>query len=76
MSPTIEECLERARRCEWYAARTNDEEDGKFLCSGFGNSVYMGSGPGFPTLWLCAVLCSQRYLRIKRRGYAHALRVS
>ena len=31
MSPTIEECLERARRCEWYAARTNDEEDGKLL---------------------------------------------
>jgi hypothetical protein len=22
MSPTIEECLERARQCEWYAART------------------------------------------------------
>ena len=31
MSPTIEECLERARQCEWYAARTNDEEDRKFL---------------------------------------------
>jgi hypothetical protein len=31
MSPTIEECLERARQCEWYAARTNDEGDRKFL---------------------------------------------
>jgi hypothetical protein len=31
MSPTIEECLEHARQCEWYAARTNDEEDRKFL---------------------------------------------
>jgi hypothetical protein len=31
MSPTIEECLENARQCEWYAARTNDEEDRKFL---------------------------------------------
>ena len=29
--PTIEECLEHARQCEWYAARTNDEEDRKFL---------------------------------------------
>ena len=26
MSPTIEECLEHARQCEWYAARTKDEE--------------------------------------------------
>ena len=25
-SPTIEECLEHARQCEWYAARTNDEK--------------------------------------------------
>jgi hypothetical protein len=31
MSPTIEECLEHARQCEWYAARTNDEGDRKFL---------------------------------------------
>ena len=31
MSPTIEECLEHARQCEWFAARTNDEEDRKFL---------------------------------------------
>jgi hypothetical protein len=31
MSPTIEECLERVRQCERYAARTNDEEDRKFL---------------------------------------------
>jgi len=31
MSPTIEECLERARQCEWYAARTNDGQDRKFL---------------------------------------------
>jgi len=29
--PTIEECLENARQCEWYAARTNNEEDRKFL---------------------------------------------
>jgi hypothetical protein len=31
MSPIIAECLEHARQCEWYAARTNDEEDRKFL---------------------------------------------
>jgi hypothetical protein len=31
MSPTIAECLEHARQCEWYAARTNDEEDRTFL---------------------------------------------
>ena len=31
MSPTIAECLEHARQCEWYAARTNDEGDRKFL---------------------------------------------
>ena len=31
MSPTIEECLEHARQCEWYAEHTNDEEDCKFL---------------------------------------------
>jgi len=31
MSPTIAECLEHARQCEWYAARTNDEQDRKFL---------------------------------------------
>jgi hypothetical protein len=31
MSPTIAECLEHARQCEWYAARTGDEKDRKFL---------------------------------------------
>jgi hypothetical protein len=31
MLPTIAECLEHARQCEWYAARTNDEQDRKFL---------------------------------------------
>jgi hypothetical protein len=31
MSPTIAECLEHARQCAWYPARTNDEEDRKFL---------------------------------------------
>ena len=31
MSPTIAECLEHAHQCEWYAARTNDEQDRKFL---------------------------------------------
>jgi hypothetical protein len=31
MSPTIAECQEHARQCEWYAARTNDEKDRKFL---------------------------------------------
>ena len=31
MSPTVAECLEHAHQCEWYAARTNDEEDRKFL---------------------------------------------
>ena len=31
MSSTIAECSEHARQCEWYAARTNDEEDRKFL---------------------------------------------
>ena len=31
MSPTIDECLEHARQCEWYAAHTNHEEDRKFL---------------------------------------------
>jgi hypothetical protein len=31
MSPTIAECLEHARQCEWYAARTKDEADRKFL---------------------------------------------
>jgi hypothetical protein len=34
MSPTIAECLEHARQCEWYAARTSDEEDRKFLLKG------------------------------------------
>jgi hypothetical protein len=31
MSLTIAECLEHARQCRWYAARTKDEEDRKFL---------------------------------------------
>ena len=31
MSPTVAECLEHARQCEWYAARTNDKGDRKFL---------------------------------------------
>jgi hypothetical protein len=31
MSPTIADCLEHARQCRWYAARTNDEGDRKFL---------------------------------------------
>jgi hypothetical protein len=31
MSPTVAECLEHARHCEWYAARTNDEQDRQFL---------------------------------------------
>ena len=31
MSPTIAECLEHARQCEWYAARTNDEGDREFF---------------------------------------------
>jgi hypothetical protein len=31
MSRTIAECLEHAHQCEWYAARTNDEEVRKFL---------------------------------------------
>jgi hypothetical protein len=31
MSPTIEECLEHARQCEWYAVRTGDEADRKYL---------------------------------------------
>jgi hypothetical protein len=31
MSPTIAECLEHARQCEWYAARTGYEKDREFL---------------------------------------------
>ena len=31
MSPTVAECLEHARQCEWYAARTNDDADREFL---------------------------------------------
>ena len=31
MSPTIAECIEHARQCEWYAAHTSDEEDRRFL---------------------------------------------
>jgi cytochrome P450 len=29
--PTTAECLEHARYCEWYAARTNDDGDRKFV---------------------------------------------
>ena len=29
MSPTIQQCVEHARQCEWYAARANEEEDRK-----------------------------------------------
>ena len=32
-SPTIAECLEHVRQCDWYAAHTNDEEDRKFIRS-------------------------------------------
>jgi hypothetical protein len=31
MSLTIAECLEHVRQCRWYAARTKDEEDRKFI---------------------------------------------
>jgi hypothetical protein len=31
MSLTIAECFEHVRQCEWYAARTSDEADRKFL---------------------------------------------
>jgi hypothetical protein len=31
MLPTIAECVENARQCEWYAGRTKNEEDRKFL---------------------------------------------
>ena len=31
MRPTVAECLEHARQCEWYAARRKDENDRKFL---------------------------------------------
>jgi hypothetical protein len=31
MSPSISECLENARQCEWYAARTGYEKDREFL---------------------------------------------
>ena len=31
MSPTIADRLENARQCEWYAARTEDDADRKFL---------------------------------------------
>jgi len=31
MSPTVAECLEHARQCEWYAARANDDADREFL---------------------------------------------
>jgi hypothetical protein len=31
MSLTIAECLEHARRCEWYAVRTGEKRDREFL---------------------------------------------
>jgi hypothetical protein len=31
MSPTIAQCSEQARYCEWYAAQTKDEEERKYL---------------------------------------------
>ena len=31
MSPTVAECLEHVRQCEWYADLTSDEADRKFL---------------------------------------------
>ena len=31
MSPTIAECAEQARYCEWYAAHTRDEKERKYL---------------------------------------------
>jgi hypothetical protein len=31
MSPTLAECMEHARQCEWYAAHTKNEEDRTFL---------------------------------------------
>jgi hypothetical protein len=31
MSPTIAECLEQARYCEWYAPRTGYEQDREFF---------------------------------------------
>jgi hypothetical protein len=31
MSPTIAECLEHVRQCDWYADHTNDEEDREYL---------------------------------------------
>jgi hypothetical protein len=31
MSPTIAECSEPARYCEWYAAHTKDEKDRRYL---------------------------------------------
>jgi hypothetical protein len=31
MSPTIAECSEQARYCEWYAANTSDESDRRYL---------------------------------------------
>ena len=31
MSATIAECAENARQCKWYASRTNDPDERKFL---------------------------------------------
>ena len=31
MSPTISECAEQARYCEWYAARTQEHGERKYL---------------------------------------------
>ena len=31
MTNTIAECTENARQCEWYASKTNNSEERKFL---------------------------------------------
>jgi hypothetical protein len=31
MNKTIAECVENARQCAWYASKTNNEEEQKFL---------------------------------------------
>jgi hypothetical protein len=31
MLPTIAECMENARQCEWYASRTKNQEERNFL---------------------------------------------
>jgi hypothetical protein len=46
MSATIAECLEHARQCEGYAARTNDEGDRKYLLWRGAAMDKAGSGEG------------------------------